>query len=520
MANPYLFDSCSGLPATDIFNRVGGRAYSMSSEHAMAQMAATGCYHDTFYDAARNPRSLVMDLAGKVSPRFIAQTAVYAREHGRQNDLPALLCAILASRDPDLLVPTFARVIDNGRMLRHFVNIMRSGVTGRRSLGSRPKRLIQRWLTDRSAEDLIRDSIGNKPSLADIIKMVHPVPTGAERQALYGFFIGRNVDRRCLPKVLQTFKRYESSRNGPIPKVPFPMLSALKLEPAAWTEIASAASWQTTFTNLNTFRRKGVFDSPGMVEVIAKRLADRDLVRQARVLPFQLWTTFRNIEPTMPEVVVAALEQAVEHAIENIPRFEGRIAVLLDVSGSMRSPANRSTQGATSKVTCLQVAALMVAAVLRRNPGAVVLPFDHRVRRIAFHPKDSVAVNAHKLAVDGGGTDCAAPLRFMLHRDINVDTVLLVSDTESWLDRGLLTQYQPTHTTETMEAWNRYRTKNRGARLVCLDIQPTPGKQAVHQNDILNLGGFSDHTFSLIQTVTQKKDGADLWVNRIKAVEL
>ena len=40
------------------------------------------------------------------------------------------------------------RVIDNGKMLRTFIQIVRSGAVGRKSLGTRPKRLVQRWLVD------------------------------------------------------------------------------------------------------------------------------------------------------------------------------------------------------------------------------------------------------------------------------------------------------------------------------------------------------------------------------------
>jgi 60 kDa SS-A/Ro ribonucleoprotein len=60
-------------------------------------------------------------------------------------EMPALLCAILAARNPTLLACIFGRVIDDGKMLRNFVQIIRSGVTGRKSLGSAPKRLVRSW---------------------------------------------------------------------------------------------------------------------------------------------------------------------------------------------------------------------------------------------------------------------------------------------------------------------------------------------------------------------------------------
>lgn len=59
------------------------------------------------------------------------------------SDMPALLVAILAGRDAPELAPAFRRVINNGKMLRNVVQVLRSGAVGRKSLGSRPKKLVQ-----------------------------------------------------------------------------------------------------------------------------------------------------------------------------------------------------------------------------------------------------------------------------------------------------------------------------------------------------------------------------------------
>ena len=51
-----------------------------------------------------------------------------------------------------------------------------------------------------------------------------------------------------------------------------------------------------------------------------------------------------------------------------------------DVSGSMSmAVTGRRGRGATSKMRCVDVAALFAAAILRRNPDSVVIPFDTAV---------------------------------------------------------------------------------------------------------------------------------------------
>src|SRR5207253_7878034 len=121
---------------------------------ALAQVASTGCFNQTFYATAEEQLDRVMGLCRNVDSKFIARTAVYARERGFMKDMPALLCAVLATKDSALLESIFPRVIDNGRMLRNFVQIVRSGVTGRKSLGTAPRRMVRTWLEQRSDEGL------------------------------------------------------------------------------------------------------------------------------------------------------------------------------------------------------------------------------------------------------------------------------------------------------------------------------------------------------------------------------
>ena len=141
-----LFKSTPGplLPATNAMNEAGGVAYGRSPKAMLAQYAATGCLAGTFYATAEQQLATVLGLCGspEIDPEFVARTAVYARTKAHMKDLPVLLAATLTVRGPGLLAEVFDRVIDDGRMLRNFVQIVRSGVVGRKSLGSLPKRLV------------------------------------------------------------------------------------------------------------------------------------------------------------------------------------------------------------------------------------------------------------------------------------------------------------------------------------------------------------------------------------------
>ena len=140
MPNMNIFKSLAGIftPRADTVNEAGGLAYKMSPEQALAQYAATGCFNNTFYADGAEQLDKVLALTAGIEPAFIAKTAVYARETGLMKDMPAFLLAVLSIRDKQLFETVFPRIVDNGKMLRNFVQIMRSGVVGRKSLGSLP----------------------------------------------------------------------------------------------------------------------------------------------------------------------------------------------------------------------------------------------------------------------------------------------------------------------------------------------------------------------------------------------
>jgi len=519
MANKKLFKSLTGklTPAANALNEQFAPAYALSPKHQLAQYAATGCLSTTFYVSAGEQLAKVLELCADVDAKFIAKTAVFCRERGHMKDMPALLCAVLSVKDRELLNIVFPRVIDNAKMLRNFVQIMRSGVVGRKSLGSAPKRLVREWLDARNPETLFKSNVGQDPSLSDIVKMVHPKPKDETRQALFGYFIGRNHAFDALPKVVRNFEAFKKGESLAVPDVPFQMLTALPLSNSDWAAIASRAPWQMTRMNLNTFARHGVFKQKGMTARIAKRLRHPEAIAKARVFPYQLMVAYAmaDANPDIPKYICEALQDAMEVAIANVPSINGKVYVCPDVSGSMSSPVTGLRKGATTAVRCIDVAALVAAAVLRKNPRTEVVPFECDVVQMRLNPRDSVMTNASKLAaVGGGGTNCSAPLALLNRRKATGDLVIFISDYESWVDAGR------GRGTAMMSEWNAFKQRNPNARLACIDVQPYRTVQATERADILNVGGFSDEVFSVVSEFAAGRLNADHWIGVIASVGL
>lgn len=524
MANKTLFNSILGklgmLPPTDAVNEAGGVAYKLSPKAALAQYAATGCLNSTYYASAEDQLQTVLNLCGspEVEPEFIARTALYARTKGHMKDLPALLASILSLRGPGLMAEVFDRVIDDGKMLRNFVQIMRSGVVGRKSLGTLPKRLVQQWFERRSDEQIFRASVGNDPSLADVIRMVHPKPKSASRTALFGYLIGQPHNANDLPEIIKQYEAFKAGATIEVPDVPFQMLTSLDLTPAHWKQIAINAPWQMTRMNLNTFARHGVFENEEMISLIADRLRNPELIARAKAFPYQLLVAFTQANSAVPMAVREALQDAMEIATGNVPAIEGQMYVCPDVSGSMHSPITGVRAGATTAVRCVDVAALVAACFLRTNRNAEAIPFkEDVVSGLSINPRDSVMTNAMKMAaIPAGGTNCSAPLARLNRRKAKGELVVFVSDNESWVDSGR------GRGTATMQEWAIFKSRNPHAKLVCIDLQPNGTAQAAEsgRDDVLNIGGFSDHVFDVIAEFTKGNLGSGHWVGVIEQMKI
>ena len=81
MANKTLFSSIkSKLTRTDTVNEAGGRAYKFTPKHALAQMAATGCFGGVYYASAESQLDEMRAAVDQVDDNvFLAKLAIYAR---------------------------------------------------------------------------------------------------------------------------------------------------------------------------------------------------------------------------------------------------------------------------------------------------------------------------------------------------------------------------------------------------------------------------------------------------------
>jgi 60 kDa SS-A/Ro ribonucleoprotein len=577
MTNRSLFASNRGIPT--IRNEAGGVAFRMNSEQSLAQMAFTGCFNSTYYVSAELQLDKMLDLCGNCDSQFVAKCAIAAHEMGYMRDSAAFLTAYVHAYAPELLPKIFDRTITSGRMLKKFVQIVRSNVTGRRGFGTRTRNIVRDWLSNRTDSQILYDSIGGAQdvSLEHILRMCHPNPATTERSALYAFLRGAKFDGQklvqevrfknsngtftdstreyALDQLPQKLRDWLLYKNDPssfesIPKLPIQMVMGLSnLKAGDWENVARHMSFNELRQNLNMLARHGCFESPRLVEYICKKLSNPEEIAKAKVMPYQILATFLNTGPmpqgygwnasywsarqsendkkggdaaSLPKEIRNALELAMEEAIKNVPTIPGAVFVCPDTSGSTgtsitgeRYAYGGRNQPPASKVRVVDVAGLITAAVLRRNPMAKALPFSTKVHDVDLDPMGSILGNAAKfVSLGGGGTACSAPLHLLNSINAEGSAVIYISDYESWADNNT------TSGTAMLSEWKKFSSRNPKAKLICIDLTPRTNHQVVERPDILRIGGFSDHIFDMMAQFIDGKLGPDHWVGLIKEVQL
>ncbi|KAA1258028.1 hypothetical protein LF1_05190 [Rubripirellula obstinata] len=575
MANRQLFQSITSvLPRATVVNEAGGPAYKLSAKHAIAQMAATGTFGNVYYASAQNQLDEMRKLIDEIDDNeFLAKLAVYSRERAYMKDMPAALLVVLSMRDTKLMHQVFDRVADNGRVLRTVFQMIRSGQFGRKGLSSSLQRAFQRWLNDASVGKLLSASIGNDPSLRDILRMARPAPKDDARRALFGWLTDKPVEKWApakadhLPSTVQSLVAYRAADTAEaqtliagdsLSKVRWDLLADAAKGPLVWKAIARQMGPQALRMNLNTLLRHDVFHSGSvvstesdtksrsgrtchydnaMIDYVAGQLADRDAIARSRQFPYQFLAAYMNASDEVPNKIKTALHDAAEIACGNVRALPGPVIIGLDTSGSMGcavtgNRAGRSGRGGgTSKMRCVDVAALFAAAILRRNPDSVVIPFDTQAYKAKVDPSDTIlSLSARLSKYGGGGTDCSLPF-------VEANTryakqafagIVLVSDNESWITSGRphynrYSGYGQNGSTGVMTQWEKFKKTQRGLgvadpKLVCIDIQPYGTSQAPERDDILNIGGFSDAVFNVVSSFLE--NDASRFVREVESVEL
>lgn len=469
------------VPDPDIRNREGFPAWSATEQERVAEVLFLGTFGNTFYARGGDLANEAVDVLRKAivnDPVFVAQAAVLAREEGYIRSAPIVALALLTAGDQtakDIASRIYLRILRNGDDLRNFVAFVQSGAAGRK-FGGLAQRLARDWLKFRLDEYQAMKYAGStdRLSLRNIIRLTHPKSRDQWRNALYRWVVKGEVDAALNPRARaltligkgevfddSLVRRYNLPYEAVVPRLQ-------KKDRATMQALAAQAPYFNLLRGLSEFGRAGVWDTYEAVDRAVSTLTNPDIIAKTRVLPFRYLTAVKALEAdlnrSVPRRLVDALYQALELSLANVPELPGRVVIAPDVSGSM------VTASVGKFTTAAEIAGLFTAALWKRNPYQLVMPFNTSsspLTGVSSH--DSAMTIARRIgSLGGGGTNLAAPLQWLMQRGQPIDLYIGLTDNEDWAGRGWLSMW---------EEYKRRVTPNARAVLVTLvpyGDRPTP----------------------------------------------
>lgn len=350
-------------------------------------------WEDTFYEDGERIADRISRLCGNVTLEFISKLAIQAREEYNLRHVPLLLVREMVRRGgTSLISQTLTRVIQRPDEITEFLSIYWKD--GKTPLASQVKIGLANAFNKFNEYQLAKYNRTNKSvTLRDAIFLCHPVPDSVEQQEMWD----RLVDGK-----LEVPDTWEVA------------LSAKKDKKTSWERLLAEGK----LGGLALLRNLRNMQSVSVSE---------DLIRDAinknnfnRVLPFRFLSAAKHA-PTLEDV----LEQAMFRALEDVPKLQGRTALVLDHSGSMiyNNISERSDLSRADTASALAI----LARELCENVDIYAYSRDcWRVR-----PRRGFALGeAYKTSGKWGGTRTGHAVNVVKESN-NYDRIIILSDDQS-----------------------------------------------------------------------------------------
>ena len=448
-------------------NLAGGQAYQQSNELELISILLTSFVSDQFYRQSGDTLDRVKTLLDKVSPKFAAKTAIFARDKFGRRSITHALAGELTSKlgghewSKDFYDKVVVRVDDMTEIMSYYLDNKTD-----KSKPKFPNALKKGFASAFDKFDnyqIAKYKNENKEvKLIDIVNLVHPVPTNSNKDALSKLVAGNLKSTDTWESKLSKAGQEASNEEE---------LTQLKSD--AWGELLTTRKigYFALLRNL----RNIINQSPQFVELACDLLVDEKMIRSSRVLPFRFATAYEEISKlgSSSEVrkVMTALHQALDISSVNIPKFDGETLVVLDVSGSM--------SGKPSEIASL------FGAMLAKANNCDVMTFATSAGYKSYNPMDSILTIRNGFRFSGGGTNFKD---IFLKANKKYDRVIILSDMQGWIG----------HTTPASE-FNLYKKKfNCNPYVYSWDLAGL-GTMQLPESNVFALAGFSDKVFDIMK---------------------
>ena len=380
-----------GFSGAALRTHEGAPAVPIDAE-AQLRRAVLACmlWENQFYEDGVTIAERIAALVPRVEAAQVTALAIEAREQMKLRHAPLLLVREMAryATHRGLVAETLARVIQRADELTEFLAIYWKD--GRQPLAAQVKKGLAAAFTRFNAYALAKYDRAGAVKLRDVLFLTHAKPLTAEQALMW---------RRLIDGSL------------PVPDTWEVRLSRGEQKREAWESLLreNRLGALALLRNLRNMHTAGV--EPALVRFAL------EAIRVERVLPFRFIAAARHAPQWEPWI-----EQAMFASLHGQSRLAGRIALLVDVSGSMDAPLS-------SRSEMVRMDAAAGLAVLLREIAEEVSVFTFSDRLKAVPARRGFALrDAIVHSQPHGGTQLGKALNELRE---GCDRLIVITDEQS-----------------------------------------------------------------------------------------
>jgi len=448
-------------------NRAGGESFSMPPEKRLLNMAATCMFgEDKYYGGVEKQMQEALNETAKKDGKFPLQLAAYIRDELHLRTTPIALLVMAAN---NVNCKPYVRAY-SPKIIKRADELCETIAAQFKMFDRTIPNSLKKGVADSfdsfNEYQLAKYSRASNIRLKDVIMLTHPKSPS-------------ELIKKILDEKLEIPKTWEVE------------ISTKGSTKENWENVLPSLGYMALLRNCNNLLKVGV-----PVEKFIHILGDKDKVLRSKQLPFRFYSAMKSIHTTDPfaeKEVKNALELALEHSIENLPKLKGRTVIAVDTSGSMNKKISEK-----SIVTHRQISSLFGAMANRYSDNAVTYAFGATIQRIEMSGKilpDTEKIDKTDVGYETNGH---LVLNDLLRNKIKADRIIFFTDEELWNTR----YYDGKQCECTLrKSFLKYVTEiNPNIMMYIVNVNGY-GDTCIsrHERNAMTINGFSDNVLKFIE---------------------
>ena len=398
-------------------NEEGGIAFKANKKtKLMLRVISSLISEDGFYKSGKQLDADLLKSIHKVAekdPAFILKLALYARNELYLRTAPMVLLGEFAMSEGRGQVSNARRAVTNTIRRADEINELLAYVIEqnkeRKAYGGKIPHVIKHGVADAfnkfNAYQFSKYNRDTALTFKDAIFLTHPKPKDAEQETIFNDIVN---------ETLKPADTWEVA------------ISAKGASKETWEDILPVMPFMARLRNI-----RNMLDYKVNIDPVIKMLTDPKEISKSKQFPYRFVSAYKELEDRSDaSKVLAALSDAVDLSVQNIPKFAGKTFVTCDISGSMDS-----TPSEKSKIKMREIGCLFGAIMHKKSEDSIVSVFATDHVPVSLNSRDSIFTNIKKMLrqnTNGCGTDAYKVMNYLNDNKIFVDRIIIFSDMQCY----------------------------------------------------------------------------------------